>query len=60
MNIHKSSRTDWVVYLECQGCFKELRQLTESERRMIQEKPYDFVVFCSTCVREGNHIQEGF
>lgn len=59
MDIYMSKR-NLDSYLECQGCSKQLRLLSYSEKNAMADNPYNFVVFCSSCQKDGLHIENGF
>lgn len=36
--------------LVCQDCGQTVRRLTDAEAAQVAARPYDFVVYCGTCV----------
>jgi hypothetical protein len=42
--------------LECQSCGEILRQLSHSEAQMVADNPYNYVVWCAQCKRDGAHL----
>lgn len=46
--------------LDCQSCGEILRKLTAAEAQRVAENPYNYIVFCTPCVRLGYHIEPEF
>ncbi len=38
--------------LDCQGCGDVLKVLTPGEAQRVALRPYDFVVYCTICVKD--------
>lgn len=39
--------------LECQDCGTVVKRLTPGEAQQVAERPYNFVVYCDRCRKEG-------
>ena len=37
-------------YLECQDCGRELKELSDAEAQKVAANPYNYVVYCNTCL----------
>lgn len=43
-----------VKSLECQGCGKVIKILTEYENQQVADNPYNFVGYCESCWKVYN------
>lgn len=46
--------------LDCQQCGAILRFLTPAEVQKVAANPYNYVMFCGPCKKEGYHIEKEF
>ena len=40
------------VYLECQQCGDQLKELSMAEQQIVAKNPYKYVVYCSLCKKD--------
>lgn len=46
--------------LECQQCGDVVQRLSEAEAQMVAANPYNFIVYCPPCKREGIPTDQAF